>query len=190
MRTSIIICLLFFFISNLHGQETNEAKRKFFIGGAAGLSQLNLKSAGYQSGDETSLSFPNFKVGMMLSEQMAILLYLPGSLYTFNHEGRSRDRGFEAILPSVQHWLGDRVWVLAGIGIGMDAPAFYDIKSPEERKFHFGWATAGALGFEFLRKEHFVFDIQARGHYGSINLDNGSMQGLAFSVLLGVNLWP
>ncbi len=142
---------------------------------------------GFENQNFATASFPNFKIGSMISENTALLLYLPGSVYNYTLSGRTRDRGFEGIIPSVQHWTNDRIWLLAGIGISMDAPAFYDIKSKDERKFYFGYGVIAAAGYEIWIKGRFVVDIQARMHYGEVKFDNLNENGLAANFLLGIN---
>jgi len=174
-------------ISSVMLQAQDQAKQGYFFGGAIGLSQLSLESETYQSGNQTGLSFPNFKIGKMVSSNKALLLYLPGSLYTFDIQERDRQRGFEAILPSVQYWFSDKAWLLASAGIAMDAPAFFDIKDETERKFYFGFGTATAIGYEVLSFGSKTVDIQGRVHYGNINIEEDNLSGVAYSILIGFN---
>jgi hypothetical protein len=182
MLMAVVICM------NVYAQEKKVFERKgFVLGFATGVSSLRLSFPSMPAQTEASLSFPNIKIGAMLSKRTALLLYLPGSIYTFKEEGRERDRGFEGIIPSVQFWLKDRWWVLGGVGLGVDAPAFYDIQDEDERKFYFGSSVIAGTGYEVWRKGKFALDVQARVHYGSINHPQGTMEGLAFNFLVGLN---
>jgi hypothetical protein len=185
---SVFCLFLIIFFNTLNAQNQNNFERKGFIFGTAlGLSSLSLKFPNKPTQSETSLSFPNFKIGAMISPKTALILYLPGSIYTYKNEGRERDRGFEAITPSLQYWFKDRFWVLAGAGLGMDAPAFYDIKNETERKFYFGGSALAGTGYEVYRKGKFALDLQARLHYGTAKFPEGTRSGLAFNLMIGFN---
>ena len=123
----------------------------------------------------------------MISKRTALVLCLPGSIYTYKGIGRQRDRGFEGIIPSVQYWVKDRWWVLGGAGLTLDAPAFYDIKTEDETKFYFGASMLVGTGYEVWRTGKFAMDIQARLHYGKASVIEGTREGLAFNVLVGFN---
>lgn len=188
MRAIACFLLLPMLFSTLNAQNQNNFERKGFIFGTAlGLSSLNLIFINKPSQNETSLSFPNFKIGTMISPKTALILYLPGSIYTFKNEGRERDRGFEAITPSLQYWLKGRFWILGGAGLGMDAPAFYDIKNETERKFYFGGSALAGTGYEVWRKGKCALDLQARVHYGTAKFPEGVRSGLAFNFMVGFN---
>lgn len=191
MRLTAVLIGLFSFISTmaqLSGQNTFQRKG-LVLGGAAGISSIRMSTPSHADEHQMGLSLPNLKIGYMVSPRTALLVYLPGTVYSFNQEGRERDRGFEGILPSVQYWAGDRLWLLAGVGLGLDAPAFYDIKEASERKFYFGSAALAGLGYEFWRKRRFALDVQGRLHYGNAKLPEGKRDGLAFSLLLGFNFY-
>lgn len=167
----------------------NFERKGFFFSAAVGASSIGLKLPGQPAQQEITASLPNFKVGKMLTHRTALLVSLPGSLYTYKGAGRKRDRGFEAIVPSVQYWIQDRWWVLGGAGLGMDAPAFYDIKNEEETTFYFGRAVAVGTGYELWRKGNMAVDIQSRVQYGAIKVPDGTRTGLAVSLLVGLNLY-
>jgi len=162
-------------------------KKGFLFGTSLGVSfvQLNFKSQPIHR--EVSGSFPNFKIGTMVSNRLAVLVYLPGSIYKYKLAGRERDRGFEAILPSIQYWVNNKWWVLAGAGIGLDAPAFYDIKTEEERKFYLGKSFSIGAGYDVYQNRKFAIDIQGRAHFGDAKFPEGNRSGMAFNVLVGFN---
>ncbi len=184
MRFISLLIFLFQF-TFLFGQTPQ--KGDFMVGAAIGFSTLNLDSENYQSGNKTGLSFPNIKIGKMISDKTALLIYLPGTVYDFENAERDRQRGFEAVLLSAQYWIQNRAWVMGGIGLGLDAPAFYDIKTAEERNFNIGYAAAAAVGFDVLKFNKSVIDIQGRVHYGSIDVEEERLKGTAFSILVGYN---
>lgn len=187
------VCLMLFFCGFLFGTSAQTLSEKtlerkgFIFGTSVGLSTLKLNFTGQPTQRNISLSLPNFKVGAMISKRTALVLYLPGTIYTYKLEGRQRDRGFEAIIPSVQYWLKDRFWLLGGVGIGMDAPVFYDIKDETERVFYFGSAAIAGVGYELWHNKKMALDLQSRVHYGTANFPDGKRDGLAFSFLVGLN---
>ncbi len=159
----------------------------FVFGTSVGISYINLKVQDLINQDVLAASFPNFKIGYMISKNTAILLHLPGSVYKYYRSGRPRDRGFEGIVPSVQYWNNQRMWFLAGAGITMDAPAFYDIKNEDERKFYFGYGIIASAGYEIWTNGRFAIDIQARMHYGEVDFENLNENGFAANLLIGFN---
>jgi hypothetical protein len=184
----IMSALIIMTLTWLQAQEQTQNNRNgWFFGTAGGVSVVHLSTAGLSTENQSSLSFPNFKVGKMIRNRTALLVYLPGSIYRYKGIGRERDRGFEGIIPSVQYWLKPRWWVLAGAGLTFDAPAFYDIKSEDERKFYFGPSVIAATGIELWRKNRFTLDIQARFHGGYSVIPEGKRSGLNGSFLVGLN---
>lgn len=176
------------FSVSAQSQKSFEVQRSGFIFGTAfGASSLQLNTNNLSKETQYSISFPNFKIGSMISNRSAVLVYLPGSIYRYKLEGRERDRGFEGIIPSYQYWMNNRWWVLGGIGLCLDAPAFYDIKNEEERKFYFGPSAITAVGYEVWSKGKFALDVQGRINYGYANIPEGRRNGLAVNVMLGFN---
>lgn len=164
-------------------------RKGLVLGAAVGVSYSRMNFFPDQSQHQVSASLPNFKIGAMISKRAALLLYLPGNIYPLKIEERNRDRGFEAIMPALQYWVNDRWWALAGAGLGLDSPVFYDIKNTEETKFYFGKAVAAGVGYELIQKGRFAMDVQGRIHYGTANRPEGNMNGLAFDLLIGFNLY-
>lgn len=173
----------------LIAQSTEHKKSGFFFGASAGASLLSLNSDMHESGTHLGLSFPNFKIGKMINQNSALLLLLPGTVYSYDVTDRKRHRGFEAILPSYQYWINGKTWILGGAGIALDAPAFYDIEDASERSFHFGFGSAIALGYELSHFGNKTIDLQTRLHYGSVSIDSDQQSGIALSLLLGINLY-
>lgn len=169
--------------------QTTEVERKgFFWGAAAGAGVLSLHVGDTLAFSGGGASFPNLRVGTMIGRRTAVLLLLPGTVYAWRLSGRTRDRGFEGVVPMLQYWPANRWWVSAGAGLGMDAPAFYDIKDSTERKFWIGGALIAASGWELWQQQHFVLDLQARIHANvGLNHPAGTARGTALSLLVGVN---
>jgi len=190
---SLLICIIVFLSLSLFAQSTefkSFERKGLIIGAAFGVSSIHLSFPEQASFSQTNASFPNIKIGAMISPKLAILAYLPGTVYSYSGNGsRKRDRGFEGIVPSVQYWLKDRWWLLGGAGLGMDAPAFYDIKNESERKFYFGSTLLAGTGFELWRWKNCALDLQGRVQYGTAKMPEGIRKGVAFSVGVGLNLY-
>lgn len=95
------------------------------------------------------------------------------------------------MFPSVQYHLTDKFWVLAGLGIGTDAPVFYDLKPEheEELQYYTGFGCLTSIGYEIFKRNNFVIDIQARFNYSSVNLPIGKTNGFNSGILLGINFY-
>lgn len=173
MKTGILICLLFV----LSGIKAQESSRKgWFIGAGAGASHLEFNVNWTDPLSQNGLTLPNIHVGKMLTDRSAFMLYLPGTVYHYKKYGRERDRGFEGLIPTYQLWITKRWWAMAGFGLGMDAPAFYDIKEESERKFYFGPSALVATGFEMIRKDRFSLDLSARYTWSGIYTKAGDLE--------------
>jgi len=186
MKNGFLI-LLVSLSTQLWSQETTNNRNGWIFGTAVGASVLHLSTSGLPTEIAPSISFPNFKIGKMITKRTAILLYLPGSIYTYKGVGRQRDRGFEGIIPAAQYWVTPRWWVLGGVGLTLDAPAFYDIKGEDEHKFYFGPSVLAATGYELWRKGNFALDLQVRMHYGYSIIPEGKRTGMAGTTLVGFN---
>ena len=107
--------------------------------------------------------------------------------------GRDRKRDFGIVAPTIQYWLIDKFWVLAGVGLGVDAPIFWDIKKPEvnkeETKYYTGLGVVTALGFDICRKKNSTLDIKTRLSYRSVQLQEGRTSGFSPAVLIGINFY-
>lgn len=182
----ILIFVLTGIICTTNAQQSFERKG-FIFGTAVGISSIRLSTTSLPTETQGSLSFPNFKIGKMISKRAALVLYLPGSIYSFKGTGRQRDRGFEGIIPSAQCWIKERWWILGGAGLTLDAPAFYDIETEDERKFYFGPSLIVGTGYEIWRQGKFALDIQSRIHYGQATVPEGIRKGLAFNFMIGFN---
>jgi hypothetical protein len=162
-------------------------KAQSFIYGVSFGSAKFFHQNGSKKYNDFTFSLPNIKLGKQINSKHAVVLYLPGTLYQYKESGRQRDRGFEAILPSYQYQINKKTHLIIGAGLGMDAPAFYDIKNETERKFYFGTAAIAGIGYELFKSGNFSLDLQARFQYGHIKMDEKIHEGMAFNLLIGVN---
>jgi len=185
MRLISFIFILFYGTSAF--SQPSVGRKGFVFGAAVGAGSVSLSSDLIGDARQVGISFPNLKFGAMLNPKTAAVLLLPGSVYRYKWAGRERSRGFEGFFPSIQYWARDRWWLLGGVGLGMDAPAFYDIKDETERKFYFGPAAVAGTGYELWRRGRFALDVQGRAQFGSVSAPEGRRNGLVFNLLVGVN---
>ena len=75
---------------------------------------------------------------------------------------------------------------MAGLGLAMDMPPFYDTKE-DDPQFYFGSALCAGLGYEIWHKNNFSLDIQGRCLYGYYDVEQVKRQSTAFDVLFGFN---
>ena len=104
---------------------------------------------------------------------------------------RKRSRDFGGVFASAQYFLKDKFWVLGGIGIGTDAPVFYNIKPANtgETEYYSGLGLVSSVGYEVYRKKNFAIDLQARINYSNVNLPIGKTNGFTTALLLGINFY-
>lgn len=121
----------------------------------------------------------------MLTKRLAGLIMLPGANYKHN----KKDRGFEGVLIASQYWIKESWWVLGGVGLTFDAPAFYTVDDPSTAEFNSGYpAFSFATGYEFYQKGRFALDIQYRVFWGQANLpNNGNRKGISNMLIVGFN---
>ena len=129
-------------------------------------------------------SLPNLKIGFMLNERMALLATFPGMIYA--HEGK--DRSFESFVPKLQYWMNDKLWINGGIGLGMDFPAFYEVKKINDEQWNWGCAVSAGVGYEIVQKQKFTIDLQSDLMLGRTFLPNDlHRDGVVFTVGVGFN---
>lgn len=186
----LIVSILALSSTLAYAQQNKSAERKglmFSFATGVANSQLTFPNK-KQSNTDLAL---NWKIGYMLNPKLALLVNGSVSIYDFNLAGRSRKRDFGGVFPSAQYWVADKFWVLGGIGIGTDAPVFYDIKpeNKDETKYYSGIGVISSLGYEFYRKKNFAMDLQARFNFSTVNLPEGITNGLNAGILLGINFY-
>lgn len=113
------------------------------------------------------------------------------SIYDFDSSGRTRKRDFGGLFPSVQYHFNNKWWILGEIGLGTDAPVFYDLKpdNEEETKYYSGFGGVTAIGYEIYKHNNFAIDSQARFNYSNVNLPAGTANCCNFGLLIGINFY-
>jgi len=192
MIKSIITICLISLSSITHSQIKESTKTKgFVIGTSIGVSH-SIQSFPNKSQSNTDFGF-DLKLGYMLKPNFALLLTTNVSGYDYSGIGRDRKRDFGILAPTVQYWFHERFWVQAGIGLGLDAPVFFDIKDPdnnkEETQYHTGFGILGAIGYEFYQTKKFALDLKARMTYRNVNITEGKTTGVSPSILIGINFY-
>ncbi|MCU0435691.1 MAG: hypothetical protein MUC87_19680 [Bacteroidia bacterium] len=186
----VFLFLACFAILPAKSQSAQVNRHRFNFGVAAGAGYLIQQIPGETAPrKKIEPSFPNIQLGWMVSPKLSVTVLLPGTLYKNTWNGRPRDRGFEGIVPSVQYWVTDKWWIGGGVGVGLDAPAFYDIKNEDERVFHFGYSGVLTSGYEFWQSGRFTMDARFRMHYNNVPVPGGRQSGLSANALLGVSWW-
>lgn len=167
---------------NLGKAPVSRSKFIFGVGLGAGTLSLNNNDT---SNTSVSTTLPNIKLGYMVNPKLAVLAYLPGANYKY----QKKDRGFEAMMLAGQYWIKPSWWVLGGMGMTFDAPAFYTVKDPKTAGFYTGFpALTAATGVEIWHKGKFAIDLQYRLFYGSSNLpNNATRKGLSNMLIVGFN---
>ena len=190
IKTIFTICLLGL-TSILYAQDEPPIRKGFVFGTSIGLSH-SIQSFPNQSQNNTDFGL-GFKLGYMINSNIALLLSSNVSGYDYTGIGRSRKRDFGVLAPTVQYWFRERFWVQGGIGLGLDAPVFFDIKDPdldkEETVYHVGLGMVGAIGFEFYQAKNFAIDLKARVTYRNVGITEGKTTGVSPSILIGVNFY-
>ncbi len=171
-------------------EDNTQVDRKGFVFGTSfGIGNANMNFPDKKQ-NNTNLGI-NWKIGYMVNSKLALLVNGAVSIYDYNSIGRARKRDFGGVFPSAQYWLTGKFWVLGGVGLGTDAPVFYDLKpdNKDETKYYSGFGVISSAGYEIYHKHNFVIDIQARINYSSVNLPEGRTNGLNTALLLGINFY-
>lgn len=172
------------------GQNKHEVQREDFVFGVSfGLANSNLNFPSKKQ-NCTNLAM-NWKVGYMLNSKLALLLNGAVSTYKYDITDRKRFRDFGGVFASAQYFVADKLWVLGGMGIGTDAPVFYDLKPDNkiELKYYSGLGFVSSVGYEIYSKGNFALDLQARMNYSIVNLPIGRTNGFTTALLLGINFY-
>ena len=163
---------------------TETSREGFVIGLSAGASYLSIEGDAFGSFEESGLSFPNLKIGWMISPKTALLLSIPEMGYEFD----GVDRSFDSVVPSIQYWLRPKWWVSGGFGIGMDYVAFYEDDHGQD-KFNMGPAGMISTGFEMYKRGKFTIDLQGTIHAAHIYTDGDHYEAGAVLVGVGFNFY-
>ena len=189
MKCLLIIAIVFVTFKGNAQQSKTTIRKGFAFGAAFGIANSSLQFPSKKQ-SSTDLGI-NWKVGYLLNPKLALLLNGSVSVYEYNGIGRPRKRDFGGVFPALQYWLHDKFWILAGVGLGTDAPIFYDLKqdNKDETKYYSGIGVISSLGYEFYRKKNFTLDLQVRLNYSKVNLPEGNINGLNTALLLGINFY-
>lgn len=164
-------------------QETSITRSGFTFGASAGLgTHISANTS------QIRLSLPNLKFGYMLQPKLGLLLYMPGGVSAVD----GNQVAFEAFLTSVQYFLRDDFYVLAGAGLSLETTPFYNVDFNEgPPDFTFGPGFTLAAGYEVLQfKNKYAIDIQTRMLVGKIEDSFGTKQmHTTFDLLIGFNLY-
>jgi hypothetical protein len=169
-------------LSAQNNESKSAEKQGFLIGAGIGGGLLLEKDSGLGMENYGKMSILNLKLGWMVTPQTAICLHIPSGGHSVNGETRA----FEAVLVTGQHWFSNKAWGMAGLGLAMDMPPFYDTEN-DDPKFYFGPALTAGMGYEILQGKSFVMDVQARCLYGNYEVESVRRQSIAFDILIGVN---
>ena len=132
-----------------------------------------------------SLSLPNLSLGYRFNSKVAVFVHFPGS--TFKSEGKTR--GFEGVLVGSQYWIKPKLWVKGGVGLCLDAPAFWTVDNPKTADFRIGFpeVMVGA-GYEFYKGKKLVMDAQYKCYFGGTSSTiNATRFGISNSIGIGFN---
>lgn len=182
----LVLCTVF----TAQAQDKEKVERKGLVFGTAlGLSH-SIQSFPNKNQNDTDFGL-DLKFGYMIKPNLAILLTSNVSGYDYSGIGRDRKRDFGILAPSIQFWLNDRFWILGGIGLGLDAPVFFDIENPdtdpEETAYYSGLGLIGSAGYELYQKKKFTIDLKTRVGYRNLQITEGKTQGVSIGLLIGIN---
>lgn len=163
------------------------AERTLFIGAGIGgglHSRYRKESMDYFY----RFSIPNLKLGYFLQNNLALILYVPSGLY---RDG-GKQRAFEAFMPTIQYWFGDRMYGSGGIGLAVDTTPFYNVDytkgAPEFKR---GVGVSLSFGYKFYRLSGKTnLDLQSRIFYGYLeSMDENEGHNVTLELLLGINYY-
>ena len=182
------ICILLN-ISAIAQTKTDTTRKGIVFGISSGIANSNLIFPSKVQ-NNTNLAL-NWKIGYMLNPKLALLLNGAVSIYEYDLSDRKRLRDFGGVFVSSQYFVSDKLWILGGVGVGTDAPVFYDIKPKNtiETKYYSGFGAISSVGYEIFRRKNFALDLQARINYSSVNLPIGKTNGFTTALLLGINFY-
>tara|TARA_R110002096_G_scaffold436100_2_gene667778 strand:+ start:27725 stop:28297 length:573 start_codon:yes stop_codon:yes gene_type:complete len=190
MKVLVVVTICCLLSVPAFAQESETSNRRgVFLGFAAGVANSNLKFPA-ETQNNTNLAL-NWKIGYLFNSKLAVLLNGAVSIYEYDLSGRSRSRDFGGVFASVQYFLSPKISVLGGVGIGTDAPVFYDVEGeePGETDYHLGIGLVSSVGYELHRYKKYSFGIQARFNYSRVKLPIGETSGFTSALLLGVDYY-
>lgn len=186
----LIFCLIG--IQNSYAQNEMSIHRKGFVYGTSVGTTVSFINFPAKSQTDFDLAL-DIKAGYMLKPNLALLLTSNVSIYDYSGFGRDRKRDFGVLAPSVQYWFNNKIWGIAGVGLGGDSPVFYDTENPDtdplERKYYNGFGFIISSGYEIYQRKNMAIDIKARLTYRNVIMQEGNTSGMSFGVLMGINFY-
>ncbi|MCA9733170.1 hypothetical protein KC799_13620 [candidate division KSB1 bacterium] len=190
MRFKILSVTILSICSLAYGQNQSSHRSGLFFGNSIGISRTSHHFP-YDSQINSDLAL-EAKIGYFIKPDFALTLITNPSIYNYNGSNRERKREFGVLAASAQYWFGSKkTWILGGIGLGVDAPVFYDVK-PEgdgETKYFTGFGFVSSIGYEFYKWKKLVFDAEARVTYRNVEMEEGKTTGTSIALLLGFNFY-
>lgn len=131
-------------------------------------------------------------IGWQANRRIALLLAGTSGLYPAPVSGRTRRRGFETLMPTLEYRAADGFRVQAGAGLQLDAPVFWDPAplTPTSPRFSRGLGVVLGASYAPVRHGHFAPELRARWNAGYADLPQGRERGRAAAVLVGVRRDP
>jgi hypothetical protein len=186
MKKLIIIIFLGLFTTlSMQAQTNNSIRKGFTIGGSVGVGILHFTDGMSEKATQGGISLPNIKLGWFISPRTAIYLNTVGQIY----ESEGVDRSFDGIVPSIQYWATNKLWVSAGYGASLDMRALYE---PERQSMKTEWGKGllVSTGYEVLQRKRWALDIQSRLYMGHVTRnEGGKLEGANFSIGVGITLF-
>ncbi|MFA6403251.1 MAG: hypothetical protein WCX31_16755 [Salinivirgaceae bacterium] len=189
MKSTFAIIFTLICLTGKAQDNTQVSRKGFIFGTSLGVANANMNFPTSKQ-NNTNLAI-NWKIGYMVNPKLALLVNGAVSIYHYNLMGRARKRDFGGVFPSAQYWVSDKLWILGGIGLGTDAPVFYDLEPDniDETKYYSGFGVVSSAGYELYRKKNFAVDLAARLNYSSVNLPIGKANGFTSAFLIGINFY-
>lgn len=188
MKKMILMASLFIATVSLAQNNTAIERKGFVFGVGVSAGSFYVQDSNVPNGlnkTEGVIGLPDLKIGYMINSKTAIILTAAGAIYKLN---KSRDQSFQVFTPTIQYWMKEKLWISGGFGIGMDSPAFYEMKDINEPKFNFGYAYSFSTGYELVQRNHCTLDIKAKLQGGRAELPNGiNRDAVFFTVGVGFN---
>lgn len=134
-----------------------EPARGFTVEVDLGIGWLHESADGYRTTRPVSLTPPNLSIGAFVTDRIAIVARLAGTL------GKDGDVGVrylqELVGPEVQYWFTPELWAAAGLGLG----TYGDV---DDTSFENGIAVDLRAGYTFLARGHHSMNVSVESVVG------------------------
>lgn len=188
--------LLFYFSIALvyvgypQGSADSAKPRKLVFGLAAGTAYSYQTFAGRaQENADFALQIEG---GVRLNKRFAVLISSSVSTYLYQGVvGRPRKRDFGVLSVAFRYAPMERFSLTGGAGLGVDAPVFFDMESPdknkEETRYYAGPGCMGSLAYTFYRTRFISLDVRTRLSWRQVMAPDGRVGGISTALLIGLN---